>query len=234
LVRAARACYDMAIAFGTPYISGKDSFYNEFSDGSQTIAIPPTLLISAICVLKDSSKVISMDAKQAGSSVYLVGNTANELGGSQYYKALGYVGNAVPKVDAILSRQTMFAMHSAIDRGLVAACHDCSEGGLGVAAAELAFSGGFGLSLDLRAIARSENVQDSASALFSESNSRFLVEIRPGCESDFEALFKGIPYSQCGTLTSEKAFRVTGLDAAMVVETDIDTLKNTWQAPLIF
>lgn len=234
LVRAARACYDMATAFETPYISGKDSFYNEFSDGSQTIAIPPTLLISAICVLKDASKVVSMDAKEAGSSVYLVGSTANELGGSQYYRTLGYVGNAVPKVDAVLSRRTMSAMHAAIDKGLVAACHDCSEGGLGVAAAELAFSGGLGLSLDLRSIARSEDVRDSASALFSESNGRFLVEIKPGRESDFESSLSGIPHSKCGTLTLESAFRVTGLDAAVVVETDIDTLKNAWQAPLIF
>ena len=232
LVRAARACYDIAVGYGTPYISGKDSFYNEFSDGSQTIAIPPTLLISAICVIDDVAKAVSMDAKIPGNPVYVVGITGNELGGSQYYRHLGYIGNAVPTVDPVVGKQTMDALHAAIDRGLVSACHDCSEGGLGVAAAELAFAGGLGLTIDLTALPRTDDVTKNEIALFSESNSRFVVEVHQGSESQFEEIMSGGGCGRVGALVDNRLFRVIGLDGDTVVSTDIDTLKESWQQSL--
>ncbi|MBI4974567.1 MAG: phosphoribosylformylglycinamidine synthase subunit PurS, partial [Candidatus Omnitrophica bacterium] len=86
LIRASRACYDIAKDYGVPFISGKDSLNNEYSTGRRTVSIPPTLLISCIAVMDDVSKAISMDAKKPGNSIYIVGLTYNELGGSQYYK----------------------------------------------------------------------------------------------------------------------------------------------------
>ena len=234
LVRAARACYDMAVAFGTPYISGKDSFYNEFSDGNQTIAIPPTLLISAICIVEDATKVVSMDAKHPGNLVYVVGTTRDELGGSQYYRLLDHIGNNVPTVDPITAKQTMDALQQAIEKGMVAACHDCSEGGLGVAAAEVAFSGGLGMTLDLSSIPRSEDVNNNAVALFSESNTRFVVEVREGCEAAFEVLLQGAPIGQAGRLSDDPAFHIVGFNGETVVETEIETLKSAWQHSLTF
>ena len=232
LVRAARACHDMAVAFGTPYISGKDSFYNEFTDGTQTIAIPPTLLISAICVMDDVNKAVSMDAKAAGNAVYVVGLTKNELGGSQYYRSLGYIGNTVPTVDPIASRRAMEALNAAMMADLVAACHDCSEGGVAVAAAEMAFAGGLGLSLDLRALPCAPDVTRDEIALFAESNSRFVVEIVPGCENAFEARMAGCVYARVGVVTNDGRFKVTGLDGQDIINTEISLLKEAWQRPL--
>ncbi len=232
LVRAARACYDMAVVYGTPYISGKDSFYNEFSDGSQTITIPPTLLISAICVMDDVTKAVTMDAKLSGQEVYIVGLTKNELGGSEYYRSLGYIGNTVPEVDPVVSKQTMEALHKAIDQGLVAACHDCSDGGLGVAAAEMAFSGGLGLSIDLAAIPRSDDVDRDDIALFSESNSRFVVEVRRGHEDQFEDLLSDCTFASAGRITDDNQFRVIGLSGEPIITVATSHLKEAWQKPL--
>ncbi len=232
LVRAARACYDFAVAYGTPFISGKDSFYNEFSDGERTIAIPPTLLISAICVMDDVRRAVSMDAKAPGNSVYIVGRTRDELGGSRYYRMLGFIGRNVPTVDAAAGSGNMSRLHGAISRGLVASCHDCSEGGLAVAAAEMAFAGGFGMSLDLDAVPRDPDADRDDTVLFSESNSRFVVEVPVGREADFEAQMEGSPFGRAGTVSGDDRFLVRGLRGAEIVSTDLTTLKEAWQQPL--
>lgn len=232
LVRAARACYDTAVAYGTPFISGKDSFYNEFSDGDRTIVIPPTLLISALCVVDDVMKCVSMDAKTPGNPVYAAGLTKKELGGSQYYRLLGYIGNTAPVVDPVAGKRTMDALHTAMTQGLVAACHDCSDGGLGVAAAEMAFAGGLGMTLRLGDLPRTDDVARNDTALFAESNSRFVVEVKREQASRFEGVMHGCPFARIGEITDERRFRVIGLDGRPVISVDIDTLKKAWQRPL--
>jgi len=149
LVRAAQACYDIALGYETPFISGKDSLYNEFETEEGSICIPPTLLISAMAVMDNVEKAVTMDCKQAGDPIYIVGTTFNELGGSQYYSINGYVGNKVPRVDPKKGKKLMDALSTATEKGLVKACHDLSEGGLGVAAAEMAFAGDLGMLIDL-------------------------------------------------------------------------------------
>jgi len=232
LVRAARACYDMAIAFETPFISGKDSFYNEFSDGTRTIAIPPTLLISAICVMDDVRNAVSMDAKTAGNLVYAVGLTKNELGGSQYYRNLGYTGNTVPTVDPVAAKRTMEALQTAISKELVAACHDCSEGGLAVAVAEMAFAGGLGMLLDLRNVPTGADVTRDEQILFSESNSRFVVEVIRGCEQEFEKTLSGSVCACVGEIVSTGRLEATGLAGNRVIDVACEILKDAWQRPL--
>ena len=153
LVRAALACHDVSIAFGTPFISGKDSLNNEFSykmpsGRRRTIAIPPSLLISAMGQVDDVARCVTMDFKQAGNLIYLVGETHDELGGSHFALVNDLRGGQVPTVDPESAQATFAAMHRAIDAGLVRACHDLSEGGLAVAAAEMAFAGGFGAQVD--------------------------------------------------------------------------------------
>ncbi|MDE2846420.1 MAG: phosphoribosylformylglycinamidine synthase subunit PurL [Gemmatimonadota bacterium] len=232
LVRAAKACYDIAVAYGTPFISGKDSFYNEFSDGERTIAIPPTLLISAICVMDDVRKAVSMDVKAPGSSIYVVGRTRDELGGSRYYRMLGFVGRNAPTVDAATGSGTMNRLHEAISQGLVAACHDCSEGGLAVAAAEMAFAGGYGMVLDLDAVPLDPEADRDDTVLFSESNSRFVVEVPSGREAEFDAIMEGSPFGRAGTVTGEERFLVRGLDGDEIVSTELSIMKEAWQRPL--
>jgi phosphoribosylformylglycinamidine synthase II len=209
LVRAARACYDIAKIYGVPFISGKDSLNNEYSAGGKTISIPPTLLISAIAVMDDISKSVTMDAKKGGSAIYLVGLTYDELGGSQYYKMTGYVGKKVPRVNPACGRRVMAALSGAIRKGYVRSCHDCSEGGMAVALAEMAFAGALGMEIRLGkypAPTGQERLGNEA-LLFSESNTRFIVE------------------------TGGRAFRIFDAEGRPIVRSDIDKLKAAWQKP---
>ena len=141
----------MAIALGTPFISGKDSLNNEFRPlgAKEPISIPPSLLISALGQVDDVRRCVTMDLKRPGNLLISVGVTKNELGGSHFALVEGLAGGEVPKVDAAVAKKTFAALHQAIDAGLVRACHDLSEGGLAVAVAEMAFAGGFGAKIDL-------------------------------------------------------------------------------------
>ena len=231
LVRAAKACYDIATAYGTPFISGKDSLYNEYRDTTtgEQIAIPPTLLISAICVMQDVSRAVSMDVKSPGNLLYVVGKTYPELGGSHYYAIHGYIGNDAPIVRTDEGKRTMTTLSHAINSGLVRSCHDCSEGGIGVATAEMGFAGGFGMALDLADAPRDATVTSDDVLLFSESNSRFIVEITPDKREEFEKTVTGVPIGYIGTVVADANFLVKGIDGETIVETTLEQLKESWQ-----
>ena len=233
LVRAAYGCYDMAAGFGVPFISGKDSLYNEYSVRGKSLAIPGTLLISAMAVMPDVNKAVSMYAKGAGDLVYAVGLTNNELGGSHYYDILGSSGNSVPKVYPKQAKNTFGSLSKASSLGLIQAMHDCSEGGIGVAAAEMAFSGGLGMEIFLGEVPHSK-AQDTRNdtLLFSESNSRFIVEVKRKDQKAFERILKGSKIGLIGCVTERKDFRVYGLDNKPCVEAGIAELKEAWQRPL--
>ena len=232
LVRAAKACYDIAVAYGTPFISGKDSLYNEYHDTTtgEQLAIPPTLLISAICVMPDVSKAVTMDAKSPGDLVYLVGETYPELGGSHYYGLHGFIGNVAPKVRPDEGKRVMIALSHAINCQLVRSCHDCSEGGIGVAAAEMAFAGGLGMQLNLGDLPRDASIAADDILLFSESNSRFVVSISPDKHEAFEAAMADIPIGCIGTIVDATDFVVKGLRGETIIRTTIDRLKESWQS----
>ncbi len=232
LVRASRGCYDTALYYGTPFISGKDSLNNEFKAGDKTIAIPPTLLISAICVMPDVTKAISMDVKSPGNLIYIIGMTKNELGGSHYYYTHGFIGNSVPKVDTEIAKRTMDSLANATGKGLVRSCHDCSEGGLAVAAAEMSFAGGYGMELDLSQVPVDEGIIRDDVVLFSESNTRFVVEVEQQQQSGFEAVIEGISYGCIGKVVENDMFTVLSLTSKKVISEKISDLKEAWQATL--
>src|SRR5262249_19682221 len=146
-VRAAEACRDLALAYGMPFISGKDSLKNEFHGDTEHITIPPTLLISALGRVNDVRRCVTMDLKSPGNALYLIGATRNELGGSHYHLVHGLEGGTVPRVDVETALHIFARLHAAIEGGLVRSVHDLSEGGLAVAAAEMAFAGGVGADL---------------------------------------------------------------------------------------
>ena len=233
LVRAAQACYDGAMAFETPFISGKDSLNNEFSceDGRQ-ISIPSTLLISAISIVDDVNKCVTMDAKKAGNLLFVVGETKNELGGSHYYRINGQLGANVPKVDLETAPRIAEKISTAIDNGLIVSCHDCSEGGLSVALAEMAFAGGRGIEADFRGLPKSEDCYRIDTQLFSESNSRYIVEVEPENYDSFVKLMLNLPFGQIGKVTEEKILSIKAEDSRKIIEADIDSLKQAWQKPL--
>ena len=232
LALACQACYDMSVAFGAPFISGKDSLNNEFHYRDTTIAIPDTLLISAMAVMKDSSKAVSMDFKKNGDFIYIVGNTYNELGGSEYYKSIGYLGNDAPKVNPQQAKKTMDNLSKATEKRLVKACHDLSEGGLGVAAAEMAFAGNKGAKINLDKVPLGEKINRDDYILFSESNSRFLVEIAQDDADDFEKTLNDVPFACIGEVTSTNCLQIFGLNQGSIINIELEKLKQAWQKPL--
>jgi len=233
LVQAAQACYDIASAFGTPFISGKDSLNNEFkTEDGESIAIPPTLLISAISVMGDARKAVSMDLKEPNNVLYILGITKNEMGGSHYYAAQGIESGSVPIVDAKVARSIFVALSSAIEAGLVRACHDCSEGGIGVAIAEIAFAGGLGAKIDLKDIPKTMEVSQNDIALFSESNSRFIVEVPPSKQASFEEKLTDLPFARIGSVSAEPRLIIRGLDGQQIVDAELHLLKESWQKTL--
>jgi len=238
LVRAALACRDVAIAFGTPFVSGKDSLNNEFSfvDNSgkkQSVAIPPSLLISALGQIPDIRKAVTMDAKEPGNILALVGVTRDELGGSHFALVNKITGGTPPRVDSELAPRIFRALHKAILAQFVRSCHDLSEGGLATAAAEMAFAGELGIELDLKSLAERSGISDDAVLLFSESNSRFLVEVAPQNWSPFAAHFDGLPLVQLGTVTSGANLTIRGTAAGSpVIDAPWRDLKQSWKSPL--
>ena len=232
LVRASQACYDMAIVYETPFISGKDSLNNEFEFEGKTISIPHTLLISAIGVMEDVSRAVSMDFKKAGDLIYIAGTTQNELGGSEYFRTRGFIGNSVPEVNPQRGKELMDSLSAATDKGLIRACHDCSEGGIGVAIAEMAFAGGLGATIHLKFVPLGEPIDRDDFILFSESNSRFLIEVAPENKGEFEEAMSGTSFAPIGQVTDSEVLEVYGVDGRRVIAVPLGELKEAWQKPL--
>ncbi len=230
LVRAAQACYDGAMAFQAPFISGKDSLNNEFvcEDGT-VIRIPPTLLISAMSLVDDVEKCVTMDAKKPGNLLFVVGRTHNELGGSHYYKVHGHLGANVPRLDLSLAPRIAQRIGTAIAEGLVASCHDCSEGGLAVALAEMAFAGGLGIEADVRGLPKSGDCSRTDAQLFSESNSRYIVEVTPENYDAFAKRMLNLPFGQVGEVTAGPKLIIRSGQGRTIVDADIEILKEAWQ-----
>jgi len=220
LTRACQACYDIAKAFGTPFISGKDSLYNESPLGP----ITPTLLVTAIGIIPDVRRAISMEFKKSGDSIYVLGQTRPELGGSEYYKMLGHIGRSVPEVRPLESKPLMDSLIKAMDNGLVRACHDISEGGLAVALSEMALGGGLGAEIDLSKIPTTANRDDST--LFSESNGRFLVEVARGARKEFEKTMEGRALAEAGKVSEDGRLKIGSIDV------EIEKLEESWKGAL--
>jgi len=233
LVRANEALYDLTTAYGVPCISGKDSMKNDYQIGEVRISIPPTLLFSVLGKMEDVRQAVTMDVKQPGDLVYILGKTIRELGGSEWYALNGAIGNGVPRVCAETAKALYEALGRAIRAGLVASCHDCSDGGLGVALAETAFAGGFGLAVDLRAVP-AEGIVRNDEIFFSESQSRFVATVHPELRDAFEAALTGSVFARIGEVIPEQTLRIEGLGGKRILEENLAVLKAAWQNPLAF
>ncbi len=240
LVLAAQACHDLAIAYKTPFISGKDSLNNEYIHEGKSLAIPSTLLISAIGQVPDVRSCVTMDFKEPGDLIVLVGTTRHELGGSLWSALLGQGGGTVPGVVPGLGNRLFRAVHLAITRGLVRSCHDLSEGGLAVALAEMAIAGGLGARVSLRDVPCDDDAALDPVLLFSESPSRFLLEVPPQHYAALVDLFGDLPVGRLGEVSDPDhgpqagppRLAITGIDGTIVVDAEIADLKDAWQRPL--
>src|SRR5918995_886815 len=233
LVRAAPGCHDAAVGFGVPFISGKDSLFNEYrlADGSSR-PIPGTLLISTIGVVPDTRRVTTMYLKRPGNLVYLVGVTGDDLGGSLAQRLHGQQVGRAPVARLSSARRVFGAVHRANRKGLIQACHDLSEGGLAVAAAEMAIAGGHGLEIDVRDVPLAEPDLDDSTRLFAESPSRFLVEVTLEDAPELEKILGQAPHARIGRVLAETRLRALG-KSGVVIDANIDTLRGIWQTPLV-
>ncbi len=214
LVRANQALYDYTKAFLVPCISGKDSMKNDSSRGGKKISIPPTLLFSAIAKMNDIRKAVTLDAKFAGDLVYVIGNTSAELGGSEYFAMLDATGNQVPKVDADYAQKIYRAVSAVTGAELAHSLHTPALGGLAVGFAKVALGGRLGLEIDLNKIPKTGELSE-LEALFSESNSRFIMTVAPKDAEKVEKLLAGIPFAQVGKVTAEQELKINSIKVAL-------------------
>jgi len=224
LVRSCQGCYDAALAYRTPFISGKDSLYNEFNGKP----IPGTLLISAIGIAPDMHACVTSALKTPGNRLYLLGETKVELGGSLLNALLGERSGAPPSMpQKPLERYR--ALHRAMRDGLVRACHDLSEGGLAVAVAEMCIAGRLGAVVHLDALIESADAGALIiPLLFSESNGRLLIEVAETDAPAFEALFAGQTLTWIGTVVEEPRLSVV-VNGAAIIDLQVEQLVKAWK-----
>ncbi|MCL2154629.1 MAG: AIR synthase-related protein [Leptospirales bacterium] len=239
LKEAGKACYDFAVAYGAPYISGKDSMFNDFKGYDKdfnaiNISIPPTLVISSIGVMNDITKAVSIDFKFPNDLIYLIGLTEDETGGSEYNAYMGekiqggrFTGSNVPNVNADLSKKIYKAMERAIDERLIASCISIERGGLAVALAKSSLAGMIGCEINLLEVKSSEKLRNDI-LLFSESQGRFLVSINPKNKDKFNSIFSTLPCSCIGS-TKETIFEITGTDERKIINTDILSIEYNYR-----
>ncbi len=241
LVRAAQGCHDAAIGFGVPFISGKDSLNNEYRASGQRLPVLPTLLVSAVGVIDDTTQTIDMSLKAAGNLLYQIGATHNELAGSHYAEVVEgavfehlFPNSDVPQVDFQSARTTMKALSSAIGEGMIESCHDLSEGGLAIASAEMALAGLLGLRIDIGKVMHDLSAAPGSLAthlLFSETASRFLVEIAPEQQDRFEEHMRsqGVQDFACiGEVTGTGRFSVEH-GTQTLIDLPIAALQTAWK-----
>ena len=239
LKRACEACYDYATAFGTPFISGKDSMFNDFKGFDESgnpvkISILPTLLISTIGVMQDAKKAVSIDQKFEGDLVYVIGFTRDELGGSEYFAMKGeqergkkYIGNNAPKVDAQMNIDVYRAFSRAVEEELVASAISVNAGGLGVALAKSSIAGQLGLEADLGKAPSSCLREDFT--LYSQSQGRLVVTINPANRKRFERIMGQNAYSMIGKVRGDDKFLITN-GGKIVVDTTVADLTTSYKS----
>jgi phosphoribosylformylglycinamidine synthase II len=223
---ACRGLGDIGRALNLPYVSGNVSFYNE----SAKTAVPPTPEIFAVGIVDDIRACITSDFKAEGNLVYLVGKqTEKELGGSEYYKSLKIEGGIVPRTNPEVLKSCMRGLLACMKKQYIAACHDCSEGGLGVCLAEMAIGGDIGAAIDVSMVG--EGLRTDLK-LFSESNSRWVVEVKKEFQSEFEKQLKKekVDFQLLGKTTGNhlviKDLKKTVVDLSIV------TLRECWRKPI--
>jgi phosphoribosylformylglycinamidine (FGAM) synthase-like enzyme len=230
LVRATEAVCALALHYRTPFVSGKDSLHNEFRAGDRTIRIPGCILVTAMSVIADVTRTLTTDGKRAGSQLVLVGTTKDELGGSVYYKSKGHLGANAPRVDHQLGGDVLHAVHRAGGARCLLAAHDLSEGGLGAAVAEMAIGGKLGATIDLAKVPAAGALRPEQ-LLFSESQSRFLLEVPADRLEDLRANLRGVPFAVIGELTKDPAL-VVRHGAKELARVAVAELERAWKRPL--
>ncbi len=235
LVRACQALEALCRAHEIPLLSGKDSMYvdghlpGDFGEVHKVSALP-TLQFSAVSVVADINRCVSMDLKRPGDRIYVLGMTADELGGSEYYGLMGHIGCRVPQVAVERNRAVYRALYAAINQGWVASAHGVFSGGLAVHMALAAIGGAMGVRVDLAKVPTDTPLRDDR-LLFSESAGRLVVTIHPQFCEPFDALFTGLPAACVGEVANDDEFVLVGGNGETICRQTVTTLKQAWQQP---
>jgi len=235
LVRACWALRDYTRAFEIPLLSGKDSMYTDGevkgpSGRSEKISGLPTFQFTTTTVVKDIRKCVTMDVKIPGDIVYILGETRDELGASEYYRMMHWVGVNVPKVDPEKVISLYQALYKAIQNGLIASCHAVGRGGLGVHLALCAIGGNVGMDINLASVPVAKELSNTR-LLYSESAGRFIVTIDETKIKAFEDIMGGLNYACVGRVTDADILHVAGVDGSTIVTETIRDLKGAWKEP---
>lgn len=226
LVRACLAFYDFATAYGIPVISGKDSMKNDYYYQGQKYSILPTLLVTMVGKIDDVRNAISSDFKKPGDSIYILGITREELGGSEYYKLFNGVGDNNPKVKEEETIALYKKFSKASEEGLMSSAHDVSDGGIGVALAECSIGGVLGVDIELNDVPRETENEDAI--LFSESAGRFIVTIDEKNKDKFEKIMDGIRFSKIGRVRGDRRF-IIRRNGSIIANEDVEILERFWK-----
>ena len=233
LVRSCRALRDMCLAYEIPLLSGKDSMYvdghlpGRYGETNKVSALE-SLQFSVTSVVPDVNRCVTMDAKMADDLVYVLGMTRNELGASEYYAKLGYLGCNVPRVTPEDFMPLYRSLFDAIQKELVASAHGIYRGGLAVHLALAAMAGNLGMEIDLAAVPADDGLRIDQ-LLYSESPGRFIVSIDPKDRAVFESLFTAMPMACIGRVKAEPQLTVHGTDGSVILDLTVPALKSAWQ-----
>ncbi|MHC4840274.1 MAG: phosphoribosylformylglycinamidine synthase subunit PurL [Planctomycetota bacterium] len=231
IVRASYGCLTAARAYGTPFISGKDSLNNEFkTEAGESIAIPHTLLISAIGKAVSLDGLTTSDIKKSGNKLFMMGLTRQELAGSHAEMVTGQPSVNPPKVDPDAALKSYRALNAAQKSGLIEAAHDCSEGGIAVAVAEMCISGRVGATVNLSA-SLTDDGADDATLLFSESNSRIVLEVSPANVEGLKMVFDGLPLFEIGEVGGD-LLTINGMEGSSLISSAVSELVTSWREPI--
>lgn len=232
LVRSTQALYKYAKEFGTPCLSGKDSMYVDGNLPSkygqiQKVSAAPSLQITAVGKIEDVMKCQTLDFKKPNDIIYIVGETKDELGASEYYELRGHLGLNVPTINSAESIKIFNAMSKVIESGIPSSVHGIYRGGFGVSIAQASFAGELGAEVDLSKIPTKLTRNDKL--LYSETGSRFVVSVSQENKSKFEQIMNTIPFAEIGRVCAHQNLIIKGVDGQEIINSNILDLKKIWQ-----
>ena len=229
LVECTKGMAQAAIAYATPFVSGKDSFYNYFLTDDGPISIPVTLLVSGFGVVEDAAHIVGASIRRAGSKLCIVGKTTPGLRGSVFARLTRLPADAFapPSFDEAKALADYRVYYDLVKAGAILSAHDLSEGGLATALAEMAFSGKAGIKIDVSRVPTT-GVCDNAELLFGETPGRILIEVAP--EHIEQVTAKG--FTVIGETTNDKWLHIANVNSTLV-DAAIGELKPLWQGGLV-
>jgi phosphoribosylformylglycinamidine synthase II/phosphoribosylformylglycinamidine synthase I len=235
LVEATVGCRDAIERYGAPFVSGKDSLRNSSKEvNGVTSSIPGTLLVTAVGVVDDIRRCVTTDLKSPSSRLYLLGKTGSEMAGAHLNDVIGDTAVGLDRAIPTVADETpalMRALSRAIQHDLVRSCHDLSEGGLGVSAAEMAIGGKIGLEVDIALMTSRSTDLSAVAALFAETPGRFLCEVPPESAAAFEANFAGLPYVDIGKTTAKAHLRIHSATVGLI-DLPLERAERAWRTAI--